>query len=369
MKILYITTVGCTMNFFKTFIRQLLNDGHTVDIATNETDYKVDECYKEWGCKIYPISCTRYPFAMGTIKAISQIRKIVKENDYELVHCHTPIAAMCTRIACIPSRKHGLKVFYTAHGFHFYKGAPLKNWLIYYPVEKICSYFTDVLITINQEDYALAKKKMKAKQIKYVPGVGIDTKKFGSINIDKSEKRKELGISDDAVVMMSVGELNHNKNHEVIIKALAKTGKKNIHYMIAGKGELEEYLTELSESLGVSSQVHILGYRTDIGELYYASDICVFPSIREGLPVALIEGMAVGLPLLVAENRGTRDCCIDNENAFICFYNDVEAFSNAIIKLSEDEALRKKMGEKNREISKRYDSEVVIPMLKKLYNL
>ena len=153
MKILYITTIGLTMGFFNAFIRQLLDNGNVVEIATNESDAKVPAYYREWGCKIYPISCSRSPLDIGNIKAIWQIRNIVKENRYEIVHCHTPIAAMCTRIACSPLRTDKTKVYYTAHGFHFYDGAPLKNWMLYYPIEKFLSRCTDVLITINKEDY------------------------------------------------------------------------------------------------------------------------------------------------------------------------------------------------------------------------
>lgn len=167
MKILYVTTIGATMNFFREFVDELIKDGNTVDIATNETTSVVPEFYKNLGCKVYPIETSRSPLQKGNVVAINQIRKLVTEEHYDIVHCHTPIAAMCTRLACRKVRKQGTKVFYTAHGFHFYKGAPLKNWLLYYPVEKICAHFTDVLITINQEDYELAQKKMKAKKVVY----------------------------------------------------------------------------------------------------------------------------------------------------------------------------------------------------------
>lgn len=210
------------MIFFKDLVRELLNEGHTVDIMCNEEQEKVPECYREWGCKIYHHSCTRSPFSKGTFRAIREIREVVKENDYDIVHCHTPIASICTRLACRKLRKNGLRVMYTAHGFHFYKGAPLLNWLLYYPAEKLCARFTDVLITINREDYELAKRKMKAKQVEYVPGVGIDVERFKNTVINKAEKRKELSIPEDAFLLVSVGELNKNKNHEVVIRALVQ---------------------------------------------------------------------------------------------------------------------------------------------------
>lgn len=369
MKILYVTTIGGTMKFFKDFICGLLSDGNTVDIVANENSRPVAEYYRGWGCKVYHHSCTRSPINVGTLKAIKEIKKIVNENEYDIVHCHTPIAAMCTRLACIKARKKGTKVFYTAHGFHFYKGAPLKNWLMYYPIEKICSYFTDTLITINKEDYALACKKMKAKKIEYVHGVGLDTKKIFDTVVDRHKKREELGISDDAVMLLSVGELNQNKNHETIIKALAQVNDKNVHYFIAGTGGKEEYLKSLAENLGLSENVHILGFRSDVVELYKVSDICVFPSIREGLGKAALEGMAAGLPLIASNNRGTRDYAIDGENALLCECLSAEQFATAIKKLIYDRMLCDKMRELNIQKVKPFDISNVILEMEKIYFL
>ena len=304
MKILYITTIGGTMTFFKSFIKQLIDKGHTVDIATNEEASVVPSCYREWGCQVYHIDTSRSPIEAGNIKAIGQIKRIARKGQYDIVHCHTPIAAVCTRMACRPLRKKGVKVFYTAHGFHFYKGAPLKNWLIYYPVEKFCAHFTDTLITINKEDFELARKKMQAKRVVYVPGVGIDLKKFGHTKTNKAEKRKELGIPDDATLLLSVGELNENKNHETVIRAIANM---NLYYLIAGEGDLHEHLQSVINEQGLSNRVKLLGYRTDVAELYKAADLYILPSIREGLNVSLMEAMASGLPVVCGRIRGNMD--------------------------------------------------------------
>ena len=152
MKILYVTTIARTMVFFKNFIHLLIGKGHTVDIATNETNRKVPEEYRLWNCQIHQIDTSRSPLSKSNLTAYKQLKTLVETGEYDIVHCHTPVAAMITRLTCRGVRKKGTKVFYTAHGFHFYKGAPKLNWLIYYPIEKICSYFTDVLITINKED-------------------------------------------------------------------------------------------------------------------------------------------------------------------------------------------------------------------------
>lgn len=367
MKILYVTTIGITMIFFKDLVRSLLDEGHTVDIVCNETDEAVPVCYREWGCKVYAHSCSRSPFAKGNLTAIKQIKKIVEENHYDIVHCHTPIASICTRLACRKLRKKGVKVIYTAHGFHFYKGAPLVNWLLYYPIEKLCARFTDTLITINKEDYELAKHKMKAKRVEYVPGVGIDVDKFKNTVVDRAAKRKELGIPEDAFLLISVGELNKNKNHEVVIRALAQLNNPKIHYAIAGVGSLKEYLEGLAKELGVAERVHLLGYRKDVAEIYKAADVCCFPSIREGLGLAAIEGMASGLPVIAADNRGTREFMENEAKSFMCKYDDINAFADSIDKLAKDIALRERLAERAMLTADKFDVGIVLKAMNEVY--
>ncbi|MBQ9354132.1 MAG: glycosyltransferase family 4 protein [Clostridia bacterium] len=364
MRFLYVTTIGLTMIFFKDLVKKLVDDGNTVDIACNEYEYKVDEFYRELGCNVYQINCSRSPFSKGNLEAIKELKKIISDNKYDIVHCHTPVAGACTRIACKGFRKKGLKVFYTAHGFHFYKGAPLINWLIYYPIEKYCSKFTDTLITINHEDESLAKKRMKAKKVEYVPGVGIDVDKFANAVVDRAEKRQELGIPEDAILILSVGELNKNKNHQIVIRALAELNDKNVHYMIAGEGALSDYLKNLSYELGVESQVHILGYREDTEQLYKIADINAFPSIREGLGLAAIEGMAAGLPLICLDNRGTRNYAKNNVNAFII--SNLYGCADAIYKL-KSYSTRKSFGESGMITAKNFDVDIINKKMLEIY--
>ena len=355
MKILYVTTIGMTMGFFKSFIRCLLDEGHTVEIATNEENSSVPVCYREWGCKIHQISCTRSPLNKNTAVAIKQIKKIVTENHFDIVHCHTPVAAMCTRLACRKVRKQGTRVFYTAHGFHFYKGAPLKNWLIYYPVEKVCAHFTDVLITINQEDYALAQKKMRAKRVEYVPGVGINIDKYANVEVDRQAKRRDLGIPETSTLLLSVGELNDNKNHQVIIRAMASLEDSNIHYILAGKGDSLETLKRLSNECGLSNQVHFLGYREDVRELCAVSDIFCFPSRREGLGLAAIEAMACGLPLLTSNLHGINDYSVNGETGYKYSPDDVDGFSQGIRACMTQSEWLERVSRNNIEVARRYD--------------
>lgn len=372
MKILYVTTIGSTMGFFTDLIKKLLYDGHTVDIATNESISKIPENCNDLDCKVYNIDCSRNPLSRYNLNVIKQLKRIVKENQYDIVHCHTPVAAALTRLACRKLRKNGTKVFYTAHGFHFYKGAPLINWLIYYPIEKICSYMTDVLITINREDYLRACKKMKAQRIEYVKGVGINIEKFRDFEFEECERdryREELGVPSDAQLLVSVGELNANKNHQVVLKAISLLDDINIHYTIAGEGDNAQNLENLAKELGISDRFHLLGRRNDIEKLYKAADICCFPSIREGLGLAALEGMASGLPLVVADNRGTRDLCENGANGFVCNPNSPEEFAKAITKVLKDSYITKKMKQANIKKSEEFDVKIINENMLKIYGI
>lgn len=318
MKILYISTVGSTMYFFMDYIRKLLDKGHTVDLACNSSESGLPDCYREWGCGTYQLDCSRIPLYIGNLTAVGQICKLVAEKNYDIVHCHTPIAAACTRMACIKYRSKGTKVFYTAHGFHFFKKGPVAGWMLYFPVEWLLGFQTDVLITINREDYRCAKKHLHAKKIYYVPGVGIERRDFSGNRMNAEKKRTELGLSVSNIMLLSVGELNKNKNHELVVRALAVLNHPDIRYYIAGKGELEGYLQSLIFSLNLQNNVKILGHRTDIKELCQAADLFILPSRREGLPVALMEAIACHTPVVCSDIRGCSDLVTDPSYRFPC---------------------------------------------------
>lgn len=352
------------MRFFKQLIKELVEEGHTVDIAANTSISNVPDEYIELGCKVFPISCTRNPFEKGTLTAIKQLKQIVSEGNYDLVHCHTPIAAMCTRLACRKARKTGTKVVYTAHGFHFYKGAPLQNWLLYYPIEKFCAHFTDVLITINKEDYALAQKKMKAKKVEYVPGVGIDVAKFANTVVDRDLKRDEIGVPRDAFMLLSIGDLNQNKNHETVIKALAEMNDSSIHYVIAGKGNKKDYLEKLADEKGVN--LHLLGFRGDIPELDKTADVFIFPSYREGLSVSVMEVMASGLPIICSRIRGNTDL-VDENGGLLFDPMSIAECAEVIRKIKFSDLVS--MSEYNNNTAQKYEFETINTHMKEIYRL
>ncbi len=370
MRILYVTTISLTMNsFFKPHIEMLVRERHHVDIACNYKDLALDKLYNELGCNFHQVDFSRSPLSTDNIKAYSQLKKVVENGNYDIVHCHTPNASVITRLVCRKFRKKNrLKVFYTAHGFHFYKGAPKLNWMVYYPIEKFCSRFTDKLITINKEDYELAKNKFKANEVHYVPGVGIDLTRFENVQVDRNAKRREIGVPEDAFLLLSVGELNENKNHQIIIKALSKLNNLNVHYAIAGVGDEKDYLLELAHNLGVSKQVHLLGYRKDIPELNCTADVFCFPSIREGLGLAAIEAMACGLPIVTSNVHGINDYSIDGVAGYKCSSTDVDGFSNAINKLVYNSKLRVNMGSGNIQLVKKYDINQINHLIKNVYS-
>ena len=367
MKILYVTTIGGTMSFFTEHIKMLKDKGYVVDLACN-TKSPVRREILDLDVKVHNICFSRNPFSVDNFRAYKDLKKLVAKGEYDIVHCHTPNAAAITRFACRKLRKKGLKIIYTAHGFDFYKGAPLKNWTIFYPIEWICAHWTDTLITINKEDYLLARKHMHVKKIEYIPGVGIDLKKFSPVDEINEEKRLSIGIPKNAKMILSVGELNENKNHQIIVKALAQINNDNIHYVIAGEGNQKENLFSMSKNLGISDRVHLLGFRSDVAELYSVADLYALPSIREGLNVSIMEAMASGLPVICSKIRGNVDL-IDESGGDLYNPLDCEEVKNAIETVfSKTYDERKEIGKYNAEKVYKFSDRVVLEQLKEIYN-
>lgn len=356
-------------------IKALIDLGYEVDVAANFEDggsITEDRAkglisrLEEMGARVINTPIPRGPLAFGKIiKSYRIIKRISRENKYGIMHCHSPIGGAVARLGVRKERKTGTRVIYTAHGFHFYKGAPKKNWLLYYPVEKLCARFTDVLLTINREDYELAKRKLRAGRVEYVPGVGIDVEKFSSVAVDKAEKKASLGIPVDAPVIFSVGELNQNKNHEVILRALAKINT-DAYYVIAGKGALEGELTKIALELGISERVHLLGYREDVAELYGIADVFAHPSYREGLPVSVMEAMASCLPIVASRIRGNVDL-IKDEGGYLVAPCDVGGFAEALESVLSSSDKRAKMGAYNRAEAKKYSYEAIEKTILDIY--
>lgn len=356
-KVLIVATVISTIDQFCKGDIMILQKNYNVQVAANfhegnnTSERRIAEFQKENainGIKEIDIQFKRNPLSINNLFAYRRLKKLLIEEKYDLIHCHTPIASMLTRLANIMTNKKRSRLIYTAHGFHFYEGAPFLNWLFYYPVERWLSNYTDTLVTINKEDYYFASRKFKSNQIEYVPGIGVDIEKIDSTVVDIYRKRSELGLKKDDMVIISVGELNKNKNHEIIIRALANLRKPNIIYIICGQGKLMEYLRKLSTDLNVESQVHLLGFRSDVIELFKISDIFTFTSFREGLSVALMEAMATKLPVICSKIRGNIDLIDEECGGYFVNPTDEKSISKYIELLVSDRVIRQKFGSYNR---------------------
>ena len=367
MKILYVTTVSITMGFFPAHIKMLQAEGHTVELACN-LDEPLPEKTSVLNCPAHHVPFSRSPLSRENITAYRKLKRLLAENHYDIVHTHTPNASALVRLACRKLRSQGMKVFYTAHGFHFYDGAPPANWLLFYPVEWLCSHWTDVLITINREDHARAQKRFHAKQTAYIPGVGVDTAQFGCHNT-RDAKRQELGIPADAKVLLTVGELNENKNQSVILRAMAKLNDPNLHYVLCGQGEYDGILRKLAEDLRLSDRVHLLGFRRDVPEICPAADLYLCPSFREGLNVSIMEAMASGLPVICSDIRGNRDLVVYDKGGRLCRPDDAEGFAASIQTLAASPERCQAMGTHNRAFVDRFSVQQVLVKLQQIYNV
>lgn len=323
---------------------------------------------KEFNVKIHNVNLERSPFSLKNIGALKEIIQIIKNERIDYIHCNTPVGGVLGRIAGKFSKVK--KVIYQVHGFHFYKGSPKLNWLLYYPIEKWLAHYTDALITINKEDYELAKNKMKLRNngnVYYVPGVGIDLSQYIMEYETREIKRRELCIADDEFVIISMGDLIKRKNYDVSIQAVSKVNNPKIRYLICGKGPRKSHLEKLAKKLNIEKQVMFLGYRTDIKELLNASDLFLFTTKQEGLSRSLMEAMASGLPCVVSDIRGNNDMIENKTGGFLCNPNDVNDFSKRIEMLLDGINLRNTMKKNNLNKINQFSFDIIEKELLKIY--
>ncbi len=366
-RVLMVATVPSMIGQFNMNNIQLLLDlDYQVDVAADFKDTSIwpRERAKQLvaelkgkGVKCIQVDFSRQPLNIKHhIGSYRRILNLIRARNYSFIHTHTPIASAIVRLC---ANKTGTKVIYTAHGFHFYEGAPLKNWIVYYPIERWLSRYTDVLITINKEDYRRAKKHFNARKMVYIPGVGVDISKYIPNKEGRKKIRKELGVSDDQIVLLSVGELNENKNHISVIMAIQGL---NYVYVIAGIGENEEVLKKAAIDNDVD--LRLIGYRTDISDVYRAADIYVLPSLREGLNVSLMEAMAAGLPVVCGNIRGNVDLVDENSGATFDPHDSSEMSYSIKTVIASD---RKKLGANNKNRIKKCDCNIINNSMKDIY--
>lgn len=301
------------------------------------------------------------------IIAFRNLSKVLRENNIEVIHCNTPIGGLVGRIC---GKKYHIKhVIYTAHGFHFYKGAPLINRTVFKWAEQIMAHWTDVIITMNQEDYEAAQKfkLRKGGKVYKVHGVGITLSEYENIQVDKKKKREELGVKDTDIICISAGDIVARKNYGVAIEAIAKANNSQLHYIVCGVGPERDALEKKAKDLGISGQIHFLGFRTDIKDLLAVSDIFLFSSLQEGLPRSLMEAMAIGLPVVASNIRGNVDLIEEGINGYLCNPKDANSFAQKLEIMASDYEMRNRMSASNKRKIQNYDISVVEKEIRSIY--
>lgn len=370
-KVLFVATITGHINAFHLpYLKMFKENKWETSVATGDNDNVINYCDKK-----YTISVSRSPYKIGNIFAIRELRKIINQEKIDIIHCHTPMGSVVTRLAARKARKkYHTRVIYTAHGFHFYKGAPLLNWLLFYPIEWFLAKYTDTLITINKEDYNLAKKRFSKRchNIEYVPGVGIDEDKFNfkMTEKEKIEKIKSIGLKKEDYVLSCVARLDKNKNQGFLIDCMKDLVKenKNIHLLLVGPDELNGYYQKIVKDYNLEDNIHFLGRRDDVPQLLKITNIVVSASKREGLPVNVIEAFTSGVPVVALNCRGMEDLIENGKNGYIVNQNDKNIFIDKLLRLYNDKRLIKKILENNIEKSIFFDITNIEPEIKKIYN-
>ena len=361
------TTDNMIWQFLLPHIKYLQEKGNIVECVCAKTGFWFDELQNKYGLKVHEIDFGRNPLKFKNFSAYRKLKLLQKENKFDLIYCQQPVGGMMGRLL---GKKFKLPVIYTAHGFHFFKGAPLVNRLVYKPVEKWLSKYTDILITINEEDYQNALK-MKAKNVFKINGIGIDKSKVKIEDFDKAEFRKELGLNPEDKVILTVSEINQNKNYITMLQTikLLVEKDKSIKFISCGTGVWEEKIHNYSKELGIESNVVFLGYRKDIGKIMQISDLFFHASYREGLTLSVMEAMSVGLPCVVSNVRGNRDLIVDGQGGYVVEPEDFNLFAEKIMNIITNSGKREEFSKFNMAESKKYTIETVLNQLAEIYEV
>lgn len=370
---LIVTTIGGFLPQFEmNDVRILQEYGVEVHYASDFQnpvyDFDPEELHRQ-GIKTHPISVKKSPARlMDNLKALLQLKQLIDREKIDLVHCHNPMGGVVARLAAALSKRKPALI-YTAHGFHFYKGAPLLNWLLFYPAERFLAHFTDCLVTINREDEKAAKRfRLRGKgQVFLIHGVGVDMKRFYPRPQERAAIRERLGIPPEAFHVVTAAELNRNKNQSVVIQAIAETKEDSIYYSICGKGPRREELQREIDRYELNDRVKLLGYRYDMTDILQSADCFAFPSFREGLGIAAVEALACGVPVIAADNRGTREYMQDRVNGLVCDPADPKSFAQALQRLHGDKAFYESLCAQCRPSADRFSVEDTDGKMRKIY--
>lgn len=372
MKVLLVATVQSHIcQFHKPLVTMLHQHGCEVHVAARNNLAEKNGLKLDFVEQVFDVPFQRSPFSPKNLGAYKQLKKIIDKGSYDVIHCNTPVGGVLGRLAARKARKHGTKVFYTAHGFHFYKGAPKRNWLIWYPVEKFMCRHTDKLITITQEDYDLASAKFPT-QVERIHGVGANTAKYRKLSkAECVELRHELGYADDDKLLLCTGELLPNKNQITAIRAMKSliNQQPQAKLLLAGNGPTLPELQAEVAALDLQNYVVFLGYRTDLERYANIADVIVSCSYREGLPMNIVEGMLLGKPVAASYNRGHRELIVPDVTGYMVSPADANAFTEKILALLDNPALADRMGYAGYEKAQLYADTNVRQELQAVYEL
>ncbi len=369
-KVLFTSHTANFAKFNQPFIQDLRKKGYIVHYAS------ADDEPVEGVDRHIIIDFARSPYRLDKhLRAYAKLRRLLETEQYDLIHTHTPTGGVVTRLAAKPlrrkqKRQHQPKtpLLYTAHGFHFYRGASPLNWLLFYPIEKWLARDTDVLLTINHEDEARAKKHFRARSVERLDGVGVDLAKFRPASkARKSHLRKQHGYQDNDFILIYAAELNKNKDQKFVIENAKKLANAipSLKILLAGKGAEQKKLKQLVKNLGLQKNVKFLGYRKDLDELYQLSDVVISASRREGLGLSVLEGMASGLPAVVRDNRGHREIITDDQVGRL--FQTGADFQAAIIELQSDPDKRRRMGQAAAKTAERFSLDRARAKMERIY--
>jgi len=357
------TTDNMITQFLLPHIRDMQEMGATVECVCARTGKWFDEIVEQ-GITCHEIAFERSPIKFANLKAYKKLVELQKKENYDIIYCQQPVGGLMGRLI---GKKFKKQVYYTAHGFFFYKGCGIKKNLIYKNVEKWLAKYTDVLITINQEDFEAAQK-FKAKKVYKISGIGLQLDKFKQLEFDKEEFRKSLGIAKDEKVIVSVSEMIKRKNYDTMIKVISNLRYEKIKYLICGCGVEEENLKKLTHELGLDDKVMFLGYRKDIPQILSIADVFLHCSHQEGLTISIMEAMNSSLAVLTSTARGNKDLIDDGKGGFVCEPTDIKSITEKLKILLDNGVLRSQFGTYNKLAVKKYSIENVKKELEKIYN-
>ena len=371
MVLLTATVQSHIAQFHRPLADVLHENGYEIHVAAKNNLGEKNGLKLDFADKVFDVPFSRSPKSIDNIKAYFQLKEILSNNSYEVIHCNTPVGGIITRLAAMNARKHGTKVFYTAHGFHFYKGAPKMNWIVFYPIEKLMARFCDTLITITKEDYQLARRKLHTN-VEYIHGVGVYTERYHAA--DETEQlmlRKKENLRAEDFVILCTGELNQNKNQATLIATASKLKEDIPHLkvLLAGNGPLGKKLQEQINILHLEETVKLIGYRSDLENITPAVDLVVSCSFREGLPLNIIEAMLCKKAVVVSKNRGHEELVRNGFNGYIVSPDNIKEYCERIIQLCNNRILLSEMGDNAYRTGKLYTTDIVKQEFVKIYGL